>query len=180
MSDTVEKKLADIEVDGDTLEKWRRRCIERSRGNGSAMRTIRLLHRYLGLFFAPAILFFSFSGALQTFGWHETTRGRSYEPPAWIVRMSQLHKKQTLSVPAPKTKAPKGPISDPPTDPIKKDTRDVKMKFVLKCFVFIMSIGLMLSTVLGVIMALRYGKDARLIWALVLVGFLFPVAVALL
>jgi len=150
-----------------------------TRGNGSAMRTIRLLHRYLGLFFAPAILFFSFSGALQTFGWHETPRNRSYEPPAWIVRMAQLHKKQTLSVPVPKTKAPKSPISDPPTDAVKKDTGDVKMKLVLKCFVFVMSIGLMLSTVLGVIMALRYGKDARLIWALVLVGFLFPVAVAL-
>ncbi len=31
------------------------------------MKKIRLLHRYLGLFFSPAILFFTFSGVIQTF-----------------------------------------------------------------------------------------------------------------
>lgn len=147
---------------------------------GSAMKTIRLLHRYLGLFFAPAIVFFSFSGALQTFGWHETTRGSSYEPPGWIVRMAQLHKKQTLFVPAPKHKAPISLVSDPPASAIKKNNGDSRVKFALKCFVFVMSIALMLSTVLGVVMALRFSKDARIVWAVVLCGVVFPIAVALL
>ena len=148
----------------------------------SAMKTIRLLHRYLGLFFAPAIIFFSFSGALQTFGWHETARGSSYQPPAWILTMAQLHKKQTFTVPAPKRKTPVAVslVSDPPAASVKKSAGDGRTKFALKCFVFLMSMALMLSTLLGVVMALRFSKDARLIWAVVLCGVLFPVAVALL
>ncbi len=149
-------------------------------GKGSTTKAIRLVHRYLGLFFAPAIVFFSFSGALQTFGWHETARGSSYEPPSWIVRMAQLHKKQTLSIPAPKNKAQLTPVAETHVSAPKKSADDGATKFALKCFVFVMSIALMLSTILGIIMALRYGGDARIVWAAVFVGTLFPVAVVLL
>ncbi len=33
----------------------------------------RLVHLYLGVFITPALLFFAFTGALQTFSLHETT-----------------------------------------------------------------------------------------------------------
>ena len=46
------------------------------------LRYVRLTHLYLGVFIAPAILFFAFTGALQTFSLHETTRGSNYKPPA--------------------------------------------------------------------------------------------------
>lgn len=153
----------------------------------STTKSIRLVHRYVGLFFAPAIVFFAFSGALQTFGWHETARGSTYTPPSWLVRMAQLHKKQTLYVPPPKireNKESRAQLKPIATDPAlvapKKNPDDNKTKFALKCFVFVMSFGLMLSTILGVIMALRYGGDARMVWLTVLLGVLFPVAVVVL
>lgn len=155
-------------------------------GNGSAIKTIRLVHRYLGLFFAPAIIFFSFSGALQTFGLHETSRSSSYVPPTWIVRMAQLHKKQTLYLPAPKNKLQAVAADQQEGTPKKKSDSGTKKsqggssKFALKCFVLAMSIALMLSTILGVIMALRYGGDARVVWGAVLLGVLFPIAVVML
>jgi hypothetical protein len=63
------------------------------------LRLFRTLHLYIGIFISPALLFFAFTGALQTFSLHETTQGSSYKPPAWIATLAQLHKKQTTTVP---------------------------------------------------------------------------------
>ena len=59
----------------------------------ASLKSIRIMHRYLGLFFAPTILFFAITGGLQMFGLHETARGSSYVPPQILVHLSQLHKK---------------------------------------------------------------------------------------
>jgi len=56
------------------------------------MKQIRQLHLYMGTLFAPAILFFAFTGALQTFGLHEGARGSNSTPPAWIAQLAQVHK----------------------------------------------------------------------------------------
>ncbi len=65
----------------------------------SLLKSVRLFHLYSGVFLAPALLFFAVTGALQTFSLHETTRGSSYKPPAILVKLAQLHKKQTIVVP---------------------------------------------------------------------------------
>jgi hypothetical protein len=65
-------------------------------------RRLRRLHLYLGVFFAPAIILFSLSGALQTFRWQEE-KGYGGTPPAWIVWMASVHKDQTT----PRPKRPK-------------------------------------------------------------------------
>src|SRR3954464_5258966 len=54
-----------------------------------SMKTIRSLHYYLGVFFAPSIIFFAFSGALQTFSLHE---GDNHAK--WIEQMGEVHKNQ--------------------------------------------------------------------------------------
>ncbi|WP_353069379.1 PepSY domain-containing protein [Tunturibacter empetritectus] len=72
----------------------------------SALKYTRLVHLYLGVFIAPALLFFAFTGALQTFSLHETTRGSSYKPPSWAVTLGQIHKKQTTVVPLRKLPPP--------------------------------------------------------------------------
>jgi hypothetical protein len=53
-------------------------------------------------------------GGTQTFSLHETTPGSSYEPPAWIATLAQLHKKQTTMVPPrrPRPIAPEGALGD--------------------------------------------------------------------
>src|ERR1700755_957221 len=70
------------------------------------LKYVRLTHLYLGVFISPALLFFAFTGALQTFSLHETTAGSSYKPPAWAVTLGQIHKKATPVVPQKKQAPP--------------------------------------------------------------------------
>ncbi|MBB5342810.1 PepSY domain-containing protein [Tunturibacter empetritectus] len=79
----------------------------------TALKYTRLVHLYLGVFIAPALLFFAFTGALQTFSLHETTRGSSYKPPAWAVTLGQIHKKQTIVVPVRKLPPDRSPENFP-------------------------------------------------------------------
>ncbi len=74
--------------------------------NHRLLKFLRAVHLYLGVFTAPALLFFAFTGALQTFGLHEAERGSDYKPPAWLEAMAHLHKKQSLE--APVRRAPPG------------------------------------------------------------------------
>jgi len=67
--------------------------------NHRLLKFLRAAHLYLGVFTAPALLFFAFTGALQTFGLHEGARGSDYKPPAWLEAMAHLHKKQSLEMP---------------------------------------------------------------------------------
>lgn len=144
------------------------------------MKNLRLLHRWMGLFFSPAILFFSFSGALQTFNLHDTNRSTGYVPPTWVVEMAQIHKKQTMSLPKAKSK-PTQP--DPaPGDPAirNKPAQPVESSLPLKCFVLAMSIGLIATTLLGIYMAFRFGGDQRIIWAMLAGGTVLPIAMMVL
>ncbi len=60
------------------------------------LRYSRLIHLYFGVFITPALLFFAFTGAIQTFGLHETNRDHpTYVPARWLVVLGQIHKKQT-------------------------------------------------------------------------------------
>lgn len=65
----------------------------------SWFRPLRFLHLYIGVFTAPALLFFAFTGTLQTLGLHEAARNGEYQPPAWVASIAHLHKKQSLEVP---------------------------------------------------------------------------------
>jgi hypothetical protein len=44
-----------------------------------SIKNLRLLHRYMGLFFSPAILFFAFSGGLQVFNLHKSDKSTGYD-----------------------------------------------------------------------------------------------------
>lgn len=54
---------------------------------------------FLGTFFAPTIIFFAFSGALQTFDLHESRKNSSAQPAGWIVSLAEVHKHQRLERP---------------------------------------------------------------------------------
>jgi hypothetical protein len=76
------------------------------------LKASRLIHLYLGVFITPALIFFAFTGFVQTFSLHETTRGSNYKPPAILVKLGQLHKKQTLVVP-PRRQPPQASAAAP-------------------------------------------------------------------
>jgi hypothetical protein len=57
-----------------------------------------IIHFYLGVFFAPFIILFCGSGALQTFRLQETQKGSTYTPSLWIVMLADIHKDQELNM----------------------------------------------------------------------------------
>jgi hypothetical protein len=142
------------------------------------LRNIRLLHRYLGLFFSPAILVFAFSGAIQTFNLHQANTRTGYLPPTWVVEMAQIHKKQTMSLPKEKTKpaSPELDTRDAVAPKKASASASAKSSWLFKCFVLVMSVGLMVTTLLGIYMAFRYGGSPLLVWGMLTAGTLLPAA----
>jgi hypothetical protein len=155
------------------------------------LKYLRLIHLYTGVFIAPALLFFAFTGALQTFSLHETTRGSSYKPPAWAVMLAQIHKKQTPTVPVRKAPLPdkqadkdtpekaQSSTSQPAPAGAPKPTGEAAPKshnpLPLKCFFLLVSVGLFVSTLSGLYMSYKYIRNRRLITVILLGGIVIPV-----
>src|SRR6266436_8396800 len=158
------------------------------------LKYLRLIHLYTGVFIAPALLFFAFTGALQTFSLHETTRGSSYKPPTWAVLLAQIHKKQTPTVPVKKLPPPdkqadkatqekaqssSSTTSQPAPAEASRTTGEAAPKshnpLPLKCFFLLVSIGLFVSTLSGLYMSYKYIRNKRLITVMLLGGIIIPV-----
>ncbi|MDR3735573.1 MAG: PepSY domain-containing protein, partial [Acidobacteriaceae bacterium] len=144
------------------------------------LKAFRFLHLYIGVFITPALIFFAFTGAMQTFSLHETTPGSSYKPPAWIVTLAQIHKKQTPvvpirkpfprpAVPAPATAdhAAASPVSPAPAPaaPARKHH-----PLPMKIFFLLVSIGLFISALTGIYMAWKFTRNKAAIAAVLLAG----------
>jgi hypothetical protein len=159
------------------------------------LKYMRLLHLYIGVFTAPALLFFAFTGALQTFSLHETTRGSNYKPPAWAVTLGQIHKKQTPVVPVRRAPPPERPASDKAVDEklqsptaapeqtqstAPKQSRDAAVPkphnaLPLKYFFLLVAIGLFVSTLSGIYMSYKYIRNRKLVTVLLVAGAVLPV-----
>lgn len=170
------------------------------------LKFVRQLHLYLGVFTAPMLLFFAITGGLQTFSLHETTRGSSYTPPAWLVSMAQLHKKQTTVVPVRKPRPPEvaasatdlhaadaaatamaanvqGDMRATPPSSEGADNAGAKPKknlLPMKIFFGLVALSLLISTLTGLYMAWRYSRKPKLVGALLLGGVLVPLLLSLL
>ena len=117
------------------------------------MKRIRQIHLYLGVFFAPLVIFFALSGALQTFRLQDSPKDNSYTPPAWIVRLAEVHINQR-------------PVKD----------RSISPSYPLKWFVVLMAAGLISTSILGIYMAFKYNRDRRIVWAMIILGIIIPIA----
>jgi hypothetical protein len=156
------------------------------------LKLVRQIHLYVGLFISPALLFFAFTGAMQTFSLHETTRGSSYKPPAWIVTLAQVHKKQTATVPVRKLAPPGGDkhAVDKPTDEKAKadggatapkgldaaalSAPKPKSHLPMKIFFLLVAIGLFTSTVTGIYMAYKFNRSKVVVTVLLVAGVVVP------
>jgi hypothetical protein len=143
------------------------------------LKLTRQVHLYLGVFIAPMLIFFAFTGALQTFSLHETTRGSDYKPPDLIVSLAQIHKKQTYVLPPKRAQAPKA-VPDPakpPTIPAPGPAPvPAKSHLPLKIFFLVVSLGLFTSTLTGIYMAYRYGRNKWVVSGLLVAGVIVPIA----
>ncbi len=172
----------------------------------SFLKWIRQIHLYLGVFTAPMLLFFAFTGGMQTFSLHETTRGSSYTPPAWLATLAQLHKKQTTVMPprrphpaetaTPGTEAhvaeaaavpsQANPVTDARTPPMSNGPADnagarpKKNLLPMKIFFALVALSLMLSTLTGLYMAYRFTRHGKRIAMVLLAGIIVPLLLTLL
>ncbi len=153
------------------------------------MRRVQQLHLWLGTLFAPMIIFFALTGALQTFGLHEGS-GSS----ALIATLAQIHKNQRLGGGrppgpppgfAPPSSAGAGDSGrgtnpqqgEPPAQrPEGARAPQGPSPLPLKIFVALMSVGLIVTTSLGIWMAFKYSKNKAIVWALLAAGIFLPIA----
>jgi hypothetical protein len=141
--------------------------------------TLRRWHSYVGLFAAPSVLFFTLTGAVQLFNWHEAHG--SYHPAVLLQRLSSLHKDQVLkrhkddekseSAGAPEADASASHDEDESVPPA---------TFALKAFFFIIAIGVALSTCFGVWIGVTQTSRKGVAIALLSTGALLPIILLLL
>jgi hypothetical protein len=150
-----------------------------SSNKAKVLKQVRQLHLYLGVFFAPAIVFFSVTGAIQLFGLHEGHPGEAYQPPKWVEALSSIHKDQVLSK---HHGPPSGEGEQRESRPAGNEPRgeeehhEGKATLILKWFFMAMSIGLVASTLLGIYMAFKYNRSRALVWGLLIAGAAVPTA----
>jgi len=151
------------------------------------LRQLRQLHHYIGVFLAPAILFFAVSGAVQTFRLGED-KGWGGPPPAVLVWMTSVHKDQTLPHAKPPKPAPKPDAAKP--DAAKPDgdhdhdhdhpkAPQGPSPLPLKIFVTLLALGLITSTLLGITIALNNRAMRTTSIVMLIAGTLLPLLLLL-
>jgi hypothetical protein len=138
---------------------------------GPRLAAIRRFHHYIGVFIAPSLLFFAFTGALQLFSLHEAHG--AYHPPALVESLGKVHKDQIFTM---------KPKSDADADHHPGDHADATPKpttLALKVFFLFVAAGLMVSTTLGLWMALVQARQKAVAWVIFVAGAVIPVGLLL-
>jgi uncharacterized iron-regulated membrane protein len=156
--------------------------------NPNLLRSLRQIHLYFGVLIAPSLIFFAFTGALQTFNLHESGKRSDYQPPRWVVTLSQIHKNQRATAPPRKPERPAPAMSQPATPIPQAVNRPPKQEAApnnplarkhnplpLKIFFLLVCVGLFTSTFTGIYMAYKYSRGPVLVTALLLAGMIIPV-----
>lgn len=139
---------------------------------GTTLRSLRQWHHYIGVFLAPAVLFFSFSGLIQVLGWQDL---KNPPPAGWVSAIASIHKHQMLPKPRPAEPARK-PAAAKHADG--DDDHDHGGFTPLKIFALLTAIGLFTTTLIGLTIALGTRNLRR--QALIALGLGIVVPVVLL
>jgi hypothetical protein len=116
------------------------------------IKQMRSIHLYLGVFFAPLLIFFMVSGCWQTFDLdHASKKNENYKPPKIIKQLTMVHTDQSF-----------------------EDSHMPKSSIPFRWLVLLMSLGLVATTILGIIMAFKYTK-VWIVWLLIVMGIVVPV-----
>lgn len=116
------------------------------------MRRLRLLHLYLGCIFAPALIFFAVSGSWQIYRLQDSTKDGSYIAPAPLELLSAIHTNQHLP------------------------GRKASHRTPLHAFALLAAVGLVTTTLLGIVMAFRVSPGIAAPLACLLAGIALPAA----
>ncbi len=116
------------------------------------MRRVRKAHLYLGLMFAPLLIFFAVTGAWQTFTLHERKGPNAPRPSRWLVVPSEVHKGQRLTA-----------------------RPEVGPSIPFRWFVLLMAGGLVITSMLGVYMAFKYSRNKLVLGLTLFSGVILPI-----
>jgi hypothetical protein len=116
------------------------------------LKSFRRLHLYLGVFFAPLLLFFIVSGWYQTA--NPDRRKGPDEARAFWDRMRYVHVEQIL-----------------PSEKVESYS-----SLWMRWMVYLMAAALVVTILLGVVLALRAIKAQWLVWLVLALGFAVPLA----
>lgn len=143
--------------------------------NAKTMRRLRQLHLYVGVFFAPAILFFAISGGLQSFRLQQASGWNGAPPPQWMAVMGSVHIDQRLPAAEPEKK-PGVEAPKPPVDPAKVAERKAKAQKALPMKIFTAALGaaLGLATLLGAAIAISMKSTRRVSLVMLAAGAVVP------
>jgi hypothetical protein len=144
---------------------------------------LRRWHSYIGLFIAPSVLFFAITGAIQIFNLHEAHG--SYRPAILLEKLSAVHKDQVFEEPRdhqppdeqPAAASDHGGGAQPADD---DDDKVSAATLALKWFFFVVSVGLTLSTSIGIWIGVTQIRAKRGAWTSLSAGVLIPVILLLL
>jgi hypothetical protein len=117
------------------------------------MKLVRQLHLYLGILFAPLLIYFSVSGAWQMFRLNDLPKNA--EPTALNSLLHELSNPHTHSA---------LPGANPKTD------RSVAFSALTS----LMGLGITATALLGITLAVRYGRSRRLVWTCLVAGAALP------
>jgi len=145
-------------------------------------RRLRQYHNWLGLFFAPAIIFFALSGTMQMLGFQDRAPG--YQPPGWISLIANVHKHGMVQRPG-KPRAAPSPASSPapkattapekkPAEPRREDHEEAGLG-LFKLFATILGLLLATASILGIFIAYANKAARRTTTMLLAAGTLVPV-----
>jgi hypothetical protein len=115
------------------------------------IRWLRRLHTFLGVFFSPLLLLFVITGWWQTVS-PNRNKGLGFGT-SWIEKLSTIHVDNYF-----------------PLSGARNYSTDL-----FKVLVVIMAVGLIFTTLLGLIMAFRFAKRKVLITLILLAGIVVPI-----
>jgi hypothetical protein len=117
------------------------------------MRTLRQLHIFLGVFFAPFLIYFSLSGAWQVFRFNDLPReGTPTTAQKILHALSDTHTHATL------------PGNDAKTE----------QSLLFKFFEITMAMGFVITAVLGLKMAFQIARQRRAVIIALVAGTVIP------
>ncbi|HEX3366595.1 hypothetical protein [Phenylobacterium sp.] len=148
-----------------------------ARGNPALrLALIRQIHIYISVFVAPSLLFFAFTGALQTFRIPDQKTA-----PVVIQKLARLHKDDVFAIKPLRPERPKAAGHDgtdrPKADPEKPPEAKASIE-AMKWFFAAVSVGVMFSTLFGLWMALAHSRRKPIVWVLLVAGVATPVLIA--
>ena len=114
------------------------------------MLKLRRLHLYLGVFFAPMLMFFIVTGWYQTA--YQDRRKSVFEASAVMDRLRAVHAEQTFPV----------------------ASANSYSTAAFRWLVYVMSAALMATLLLGLVLAFRTMKQKWLVWLMLVLGFVLP------